>query len=69
MKTKHRNRKDRWFQIRYGQAEQNVFIQDKTPCKNVFPSDVERTVGVQIVRVDTVFLKMYLLTLSALQTV
>ena len=32
-----------WFLIRYGQSEQNIFIQ--TPCKNVFPRDIERTVG------------------------
>ena len=34
------------FLIRYGQSEHNVFIKIKTPSKNVFPSDVERTVSI-----------------------
>ena len=50
LRTKHRDRKDKWFSIRYCLSEQNVFIYDKTPNKNVFPSDIERTVEIEISR-------------------
>ena len=46
MRTKHRKRKDKWFLIRYSQSEQNIFsFKIKRQAKNVFPRDVERTVG------------------------
>ena len=45
MRIKHRNRKDKLFLIRYGQSEQNIFIQNKMPSlKNAFLSDNEKTV-------------------------
>ena len=46
LRTKHRNRKDKCFLIRHGQSEQNILIWNKTPTKNVFPNDVERTVNI-----------------------
>ena len=41
LRTKHRNREDRWFLIRYGK---NSSFEIKRQAKNIFPSDVERTV-------------------------
>ena len=42
--------KDKWCLKRYGQSDQNLFIYNNTPSqkkppKNVFPSDIEWTVG------------------------
>ena len=40
LRRKHRNRKDKCFLIRYKHSEQTFFH-----FENVYPSDVERTVG------------------------